>query len=140
VSEKPKLDLAAGNYYDDTVSVLLGCGSGGLSSMISALNMAHHVRESRSWFKVRAIALGLTLVIWILLLAALFFVLVGGYFVGWFGTEHRLHPIVVFVWKAIQWPATPRRGHQIPRTMPKAPANSQAASSGKYFNGTPMSS
>jgi membrane protein len=73
--------------------------------MISALNMAHHVRESRSWFKVRAIALGLTLVIWILLLAALFFVLVGSYFVGWFGTEHRLHPIVVFVWKAIQWPA-----------------------------------
>jgi hypothetical protein len=103
----------------------------------AALPKAH---ESRSWFKVRAIALGLTLVIWILLLAALFFVLVGGYFVGWFGTEHRLHPIVVFVWKAIQWPATPRRGHQIPRTMPKAPANSQAASSGKYFNGTPMSS
>jgi membrane protein len=83
----------------------LWCGSGGVCSMICALNMAHHVRESRSWFKVRAIALGLTLVIWILLVAALFFVLVGSYFVGWFGTEHRLHPIVVFVWKAIQWPA-----------------------------------
>lgn len=83
----------------------LWCGSGGVCSMISALNTAHHVRESRPWFKVRAIALGLTLVVWTLLLAALFFVLVGSYFVGWFGTEHRLHPIVVFVWKAIQWPA-----------------------------------
>jgi hypothetical protein len=48
---------------------------------------------------------GLTLLISILLFAALFFVLVGSYFVGWFGTEHRLRPIVVFVWKAIQWPA-----------------------------------
>jgi membrane protein len=83
----------------------LWCGSGGVCSMISALNSAHHVRESRSWFKVRTIALGLTLLISILLLAALFFVLAGTYFVGWFGTEHRLHPIVVFVWKAFQWPA-----------------------------------
>ena len=83
----------------------LWCGSGGVCAMISALNSAYHVRESRSWLKVRSIALGLTLLISILLLAALFFVLMGSYFVGWFTTEHRLHPIVVFVWRAIQWPA-----------------------------------
>jgi membrane protein len=73
--------------------------------MISALNLAHHVRESRSWFKVRTIALGLTVLISILLLAALFFVLVSSHFVGWLGTRLQLHPIVVLVWKAIQWPA-----------------------------------
>lgn len=36
--------------------------------------------------------------------------------------------------------AIPRDGHQIPRTSPNALANSQAARSGKYFNGTPMTS
>ena len=80
--------------------------SGGISSIISALNSVNHVRESRSWLKVRAIALGLTLLITVLLLAALFLVLVSSDFVGWLGTRLGLQPIVVLVWKAIQWPAS----------------------------------
>jgi membrane protein len=79
--------------------------SGGISSIISALNSVNYVRESRSWFKVRAIALGLTLLITILLLAALILVLVSSNFVGWLGTMLGLQPIVVLAWKAIQWPA-----------------------------------
>ena len=79
--------------------------SSGISSMISFLNLAHHVREARPWLKVRAIALGLGLLISILLLTALFMVLVGSRFVGWLGTGLRLHPMVVLVWKGIQWPA-----------------------------------
>lgn len=96
---------ASGGKLTFGIVSALWCGSGGVCSMISALNSAYHVRESRSWLKVRSIALGLTLLISMLLLAALFFVLVGRYFVVWFGTEHRLHPIIVFLWKAIQWPA-----------------------------------
>src|SRR5262249_33874097 len=83
----------------------LWCISNGISSMISFLNLAHRVREARSWFKVRAIALGLGVLISILLLAALFMVLVGSRFVSWLGTEVRLHPMVVLIWKGIQWPA-----------------------------------
>ena len=41
----------------------------------------------------------------ILLLTALFMVLVGSRFVGWLGAGLRLHPLVVLVWKAMQWPA-----------------------------------
>jgi len=78
--------------------------SSGISSMISFLNLAHHVRETRPWFKVRAIAVGLSILISILLLAALFMVLVGSHFVGWVGTGLRLHPMVLLVWKCIQWP------------------------------------
>ena len=78
--------------------------SNGISSMISFLNLAHHVRETRPWFKVQAIALGLSILISILLLAALFMVLVGSHFVGWLGIGLRLHPMVVLVWKGIQWP------------------------------------
>ena len=80
--------------------------STGICSIISALNSVNHVRESRSWLKVRAIALGLTLLITVLLLAALFLVLASSDFVGWLGTRLGLEPIVILVWKAIQWPAS----------------------------------
>src|SRR5215472_9837404 len=73
--------------------------------MISALNAAYQVHEARSWFKVRAIALGQSLLLSILLFTALFMVLVGSHFVGWLGAGLKLHPIVVLVWKGIQWPA-----------------------------------
>jgi len=79
--------------------------SSGISSMISFLNLAHHVREARSSFKVRAIVLGLSLLISVLLFTALFMVLVGSRFVGWLGTGLRLHPMAVVIWKSIQWPA-----------------------------------
>jgi len=35
--------------------------SGGMSSMISTLNAIYHAQESRSWFRVRIVALGLTI-------------------------------------------------------------------------------
>jgi membrane protein len=96
---------ASGGKLTFGILTALWCVSSSVSSMISSLNLAYHVREARSWFKVRAIALGLSLLISILLLTALFMVLVGSHFVGWLGAQLRLHPIIVFVWKAIQWPA-----------------------------------
>jgi membrane protein len=64
------------------IMLALWFASGGMSSMISTLNVVYKVRETRSWFKVRAIALGLTLAISMLLLSALVMVLVGGHLVG----------------------------------------------------------
>ncbi len=87
------------------IVVALWFASGGVTSMISALNTAYHVRESRSWFTVRAIALGLTLLIAILLLSALFFVLVSTHFLDWLGAELHLGPLVVLILKTVQWPA-----------------------------------
>jgi len=87
------------------VSVALWCASGGVSSIISALNQAHRIREARAWLKVRAIALGLTLLISAFLLSALFVVLFSGRAVDWFGAELGLEPFTVLLWKTIQWPA-----------------------------------
>ena len=83
----------------------LWCISGGIKSMISFLNLAHHVREGRPGLKVWAIALGLSLLISILLFTALSMALVGSRLVGWLGTGLRLHTMVVLIWKGIQWPA-----------------------------------
>jgi membrane protein len=79
--------------------------SSGVDSMISALNQAHHVREHRSWFKVRAIATGLSVMVSILLFAALFLAMMGHHFVHWFGKSHRWHPALVLLWQTVQWPA-----------------------------------
>lgn len=79
--------------------------SGGVNSIISAMNLTYRVQETRSWLKVRFVAVVLTLQISILLLAALFAVLVGSRFVDWVGMKLNLQPFVVAVWKALQWPA-----------------------------------
>lgn len=82
----------------------LWCISSSITTMISFLNTAHDVRETRSWLKVRAIALGFSLLISTLLLTALLVLLVGSHFVGWLRAELELHPLLVLVWKALQWP------------------------------------
>jgi membrane protein len=69
------------------IVVALWFASGGVSSMISALNLADRVRERRSWLKVRAMALALTLLISTFLLVALFIVLAGSHFVEWSGAK-----------------------------------------------------
>ena len=73
--------------------------------MISTLNVAYRIKEARSWVKVRAIALGLTLVISILIFAALCIVLVGGFLIDWIGMDLHLASTMVAIWKALQWPA-----------------------------------
>jgi membrane protein len=83
----------------------LWCVSGAIGAMIDSLNLAYHVRETRSLLKVRAIAFGLSVLITILLLLAMSMALAGGHFVDWFGSGFQLHPMIVAVWKALRWPA-----------------------------------
>ena len=87
------------------IVLALWFASGGVRSMISALNLAYRVEEARSWIKVRAIALSLTLLIAALLLAALVLVLITGHVVDWLGAALSLTPEIVALWKALQWPA-----------------------------------
>jgi membrane protein len=96
---------ATGGKLTFGIVFVLWFASGGVGSMISALNMAYRVRETRSWFKVRIIALGLTLLISVLLLAALFSALMSSHFIDWMGAELRLQPVFVLLWKMLQWPA-----------------------------------
>lgn len=104
VAEELAAHASGGKLAFGVISALW-CVSGAVTEMISSLNLAYHVRESRSWFKVRAIALGLSALITILLLLAMFLVSVGGHFVERVGSELGLHPIAVLAWKALRWPA-----------------------------------
>jgi len=87
------------------IVLTLWFASGGMSSMISTLDAVYHVRESRSWFRGRVIALGLTIAMSILLLASLLIVLVGGHFTDWIGMKLHLTSVIVIAWKGLQWVA-----------------------------------
>ena len=86
------------------ILVALWLASGGVAAIILSLNTAFRVQETRSWFKVRGIALALTLVISILVLTALGLVLVGSDLVDWLGREFQLTSALIYVSKAAQWP------------------------------------
>jgi membrane protein len=96
---------AAGGKLTLGIVLALWFASGGMSSMISTLNAAYRVRESRSWFKLRVIAVGLTVAISILLLTALLIVLAGEHVADWIGAKLHLMSTVVIVWKGMQWVA-----------------------------------
>lgn len=93
---------ASGGKLTFSILLSLWFGSGGVSSMISTLNAAYHVRESRSWIRIRATAVALTIAISVLLLAALFILLAGGQVVDWIGLKLNLRHTVVVVWKGMQ--------------------------------------
>ncbi len=96
---------ASGGKLTFGIALTLWFGSGGMSSMMSTLNAAYRVRESRSWVTIRLIALGLTTAISVLLLVALVVVLVGGALVDWIGMNRHLTSLVVVFWKGVQWVA-----------------------------------
>jgi membrane protein len=82
----------------------LWAGAGGMSSLMSGLNAAYSVRDSRPWWKKRLIALGLTLAISILVIAALFIVVAGGRVAELVGAKVGLGMVTVIAWKVLQWP------------------------------------
>jgi membrane protein len=90
-----------------TLGIVAGVwfASGGVSSMISTLNVIYRVREARSWLRIRTTALGLTLVMAVLLLSALVMVLLGNYIADWFASEFARGSVALVAWQALRWPA-----------------------------------
>jgi membrane protein len=101
-------DELAGNTSGEklVIGFVLGLwfNSGGVAAMISSLNAAYRLRESRSWLKVRGIALALALAISILLILALGLVMVSGDVFDWIGNEFQMASAMVAISKALQWP------------------------------------
>lgn len=89
-----------------TIGVLgaLWSSSGAMTSIVSALNTAYDIPESRPWWKVRLVAIGLTiaLVVFVLLSAGLIVAgpNAGRWLTGWFG----LSDVFITVWEFARWP------------------------------------
>jgi len=86
------------------IVLTLWAAAGGMTSMISTLNAVYGVREARSWWKVRAIAVALTIAVCALVILALGVVLLGGVAATWAGTKLHLGIAAKISWAVLQWP------------------------------------
>lgn len=72
------LQNSGGGKLSFGVALALYSGSAGMSAMMTALNSVFEVRETRSWLKTKAIALGLTLFNGFLVVTGIVMLLFGG--------------------------------------------------------------
>ena len=95
---------ASGGLLSIGVLGALWAGSNGMSSIMSALNAAYDVKETRPWWKTKALAIGLTLGFSVFILSALVLVVfgpkIGQIVAGWVG----LGDVFTFVWNIVSIP------------------------------------
>jgi membrane protein len=91
-----------------TIGILgaIWSSSGAMTSIVSALNVAYDVPESRPWWKVRLIAIGLTIGLVVFVLLS-FLIIVAGpgagrWLAGWFGFPSAFDT----AWVVLRWPLT----------------------------------
>jgi membrane protein len=86
------------------ILVALWAASNGMSAISEALNVAYHVKETRAWWKQRLIAVGLTLALGVLIIAALIIVLYGGRIADGLANHYGFSGTFKLAWKILQWP------------------------------------
>jgi membrane protein len=82
----------------------LWAASSGINALSQALNAAYDVPETRPWWKVRLISIGLTVAIALLIICALLLVLYGGQLGNFLAASIQQGHAFTVVWKILQWP------------------------------------
>ena len=78
--------------------------SGAMSSIISTMNTAYDIQESRPWWKTRLIAIGLTIGLALFILVSFALVIAGPTLGERLASMLQLGPAFVWTWKVLQWP------------------------------------
>ena len=78
--------------------------SNAVVSMCSTLNAAYDITESRSWWKVRLIAIGLTIGLAFFILVSMTLVVAGPTLAERVANAMHLGPVFEWTWKILQWP------------------------------------
>lgn len=86
------------------VVAALWSSSAAMVAATSALNAAYDIEEGRPWWKVRLIAIGLTIALAVFLLLSVSLVLAGPEIAEYLGRTLRMGPLVEWSWKILQWP------------------------------------
>ena len=82
----------------------LWAASSGLNALGQALNSAYDVAETRPWWRVRLVSIGLTIAIAVLIISALMIVLYGGELGHFLATLIEQGQAFTVAWKILQWP------------------------------------
>ncbi|HVQ75165.1 MAG TPA: YihY/virulence factor BrkB family protein, partial [Candidatus Binatia bacterium] len=84
--------------------IALWTSSAAMAGMIEALNRAHNVQEGRSWWRVRGLAVVLTVALAAFVLMSFALVLAGPELPGRLNARWAGNPAVAWAWEVIRWP------------------------------------
>ena len=82
----------------------LWAASNGMGAISDSLNAAYDLKETRSWWKVRLVAVGLTLALSFLIVSSLVLVLYGHDLADAIAGRFGLSEAFALGWKVLQWP------------------------------------
>ncbi len=99
--------LAEGNHGGILSIGLLGAiwsSSAALVAVITAMNKAYDIEESRPWWKVRILAMLLTVGTALFVVLSFALILAGPQVADWLAAQYGLGGLFVWTWKILQWP------------------------------------
>lgn len=82
----------------------LWAASNGMSAITVSLNVAYDATETRPWWKQRLVAIGLTLALSVIIIAALILVVAGGNIAEHVADAYGFGSQFAVAWKIVQWP------------------------------------
>ena len=82
----------------------LWAASNGMTAICQTLNVAYEVEETRPWWKVRLVSLGLTVALAVLILSSLTLTLFGGHIAEYVAASFSFGQVFTWGWKILQWP------------------------------------
>jgi len=99
--------IAQGNDGGILSIGLLGAiwsSSAAMVSIIDAMNRAYDIEESRPWWKVRLMAILLTMGLAVFIVTSFALILAGPSIADWLAAHFGFGPLFVWTWKILQWP------------------------------------
>jgi membrane protein len=84
----------------------LWAASGGMSAVVTSLNVIYRTGETRPWWKQKVTIVGLTLALAALIIIALVLVLYGGKIGELIASQVGLGSVFATAWKVLQWPVS----------------------------------
>ena len=82
----------------------LWSSSAAITSIVGSLNRAYDIEEARPWWKVRLIAIGLTLGLAVLVIVSFALVMAGPTLAETLASRLGLGSVFEWTWKIVQWP------------------------------------
>jgi membrane protein len=95
---------AGGGKLSFGVLAALWAASNGMGAISETLNIAYNVKESRPWWKVRLVTIGLTIGLAILIISALILMLYGHRIADAIAASYGFSTVFTMTWKIVQWP------------------------------------
>ncbi len=95
---------AGGGKLSIGILATLWAASNGMSAVCDGLNAAYEVKDGRPWWKVKLLAIGLTVAFAVFTVLALILVLLGGKIGEWMGRWSGYSAWFTLAWNIVRWP------------------------------------